>query len=309
MASLEMAGLGSGNTIQTHSKAKNYILTINEKVIPHTSDILKYVENLKSFQYVLVTEHFGQENRHYHMYIQLNQCIALSVKKLFGAHIDKCFGSAQQNIAYLKCEDEKHKKLGISYELIYEKGEPKFKGGYHTVGDIKEMNEENLDELPIMYYKVAKQIMYDKQSDIDVDAWHKDVKVFYIQGPSGIGKTEKAKNIVRGLKHVYGTKINIVKYENGFWCGTGSAKIAIYDDFRDSHLKASEFINFIDYNTHYLNVKGGSKLNDYNLIIITSVQKLDEIYKNMDDEPRKQWIRRVELINMYESENDIDVDA
>ena len=109
----------------------------------------------------------------------------------------------------------------------------------------------------------------------------------------------------------YGSKINMVKYENGFWLGVGSAKVALYDDFRDSHLKASEFINFIDYNKHLMNIKGGSKMNDYNLIIITSVQPLHELYKNMSDEPKKQWIRRINNIelNDYNIVEDIDIDA
>ena len=71
-------------------------------------------------------------------------------------------------------------------------------------------------------------------------------------------------------------------------------------------MKASEFINFIDYNKHIMNIKGGSKQNNYELIILTSVQKLEDIYRNMTGEPRLQWERRVEIINMFEDENDID---
>lgn len=49
-----------------------------------------------------------------------------------------------------------------------------------------------------------------------------------------------------------------VKYSNGFWNGVSDGNgCAVYDDFRDSHISASEFINFIDYNVHNLNVKGG----------------------------------------------------
>ena len=85
--------------------------------------------------------------------------------------------------------------------------------------------------------------------------------------------------------------------------------MAIYDDFRDSHMKASEFIQFIDYNTHTLNVKGGYQHNKFNLIIITSVQRLTDIYQNCQGEPRTQWLRRIELINMYPEESqDIDID-
>ena len=73
------------------------------------------------------------------------------------------------------------------------------------------------------------------------------------------------------------------------------------DDFRDSHMKPSEFINFIDYNIHNLNVKGGSVRNLYSTIIITSVQRLDCIYLNMaNDEPRQQWERRIKVIDLYQ---------
>ena len=51
-----------------------------------------------------------------------------------------------------------------------------------------------------------------------------------------------------------------------------------------------------------MNIKGGQQINNYELIIITSVQPITELYKNMSDEPRKQWLRRVKVIDMYESE-------
>ena len=82
-----------------------------------------------------------------------------------------------------------------------------------------------------------------------------------------------------------------------------------HSDFRDSHMSASEFINFIDYNKHYMNVKGGSVMNDYVLIIITSVQPIESIYANMPDEPRKQWIRRITNIVIEDNDDEIDIDA
>ena len=148
------------------------------------------------------------------------------------------------------------------------------------------------------YITFGKKIKYDDTVDIDIEDWGKSVKVYWIQGESGVGKTNMAKQIVRDNKHIFGSKFNRVKYENGFWSGIGSAKIAIYDDFRDGHMKPSEFINFIDYNKHYMNIKGGSVLNNYELIIITTVQKLERIYGNVDGEPRQQWTRRINIIDM-----------
>ncbi len=69
-------------------------------------------------------------------------------------------------------------------------------------------------------------------------------------------------------------------------------------------MKPVEFINFIDYNKQLMNTKGGNKRNNYELIIITSVQKLEDIYKNIIyPEPRKQWERRVQVIDLYKKES------
>ena len=103
-------------------------------------------------------------------------------------------------------------------------------------------------------------------------------------------------------------EFSIVKFENPFYHGVTDGKgVAIYDDFRDSHMKASEFINFIDYNKHKMNVKGGSVMNNFNRIIITSVQRPEELYRNMDEEPKKQWLRRIEVINLF-PETDFEIE-
>ena len=135
--------------------------------------------------------------------------------------------------------------------------------------------------------------------EIDIDEWHKEVEVYYIDGPSGSGKTEKCKEIIRANQHKYGKKFNEVKHtSDGKWLGPSDSKICVYDDFRPSHMPASEFINFIDYHTHKLNTKFGNVTNNYNLIIITSVVPLEDIYSNMDEEPKTQWLRRIKHIKL-----------
>ena len=52
-----------------------------------------------------------------------------------------------------------------------------------------------------------------------------------------------------------------------------------------------------------MNVKGGHVKNNYKLIIFTSVQRLREIYRNVDEyERREQWERRIEVIDKYPPE-------
>lgn len=308
MASIGIVSTATHNTKEKGSvRRRMYLLTVNEASLQHYEDIKTYLTSLKNFNYMLTTEHIGQENKHYHIALQFTNNTALSIDKLHGAHIDVGrYGSIQRIIAYCKCEDKKHKELGITYQLIDEIGEYRKRGGMMmTIKEAKEMTDDEIDECPVNLINCINKVRQNAENEIDVDDLAKTVKVYYIQGPSGKGKTEKAKTIIRNNIDKYGRKLNMVKYENGFWCGcSANCKIALYDDFRDTHMRASEFINFIDYNIHHMNIKGGALINHYELIILTSVQRITDIYKNMKDEPRKQWLRRIELIDMYEMNDD-----
>ena len=278
----------SGNTIPSHTfRGRAFLLTLNQ--VDKYDLLMSFIKKLKSCDYYISCKEIAPTtgHEHIHIYIHFTSSYKLNKKILsVGAHVDICKGSPQQNIAYVRKDGN----------IIEEWGdEPK--QGHRTVADLKQIN--NPDVLNWNEYSTWRKIKDETNNDIDIDDWHKDVVVYYIQGPSGIGKTERAKQIVREHKEKYGTKINQVKYENNFWIGVGTdAKIAIYDDFRDSHMKASEFINFIDYNKHTMNIKGAQKINEYQLIIITSVQPLCSIYNSCQGEPRRQWERRIQLIKL-----------
>ena len=105
------------------------------------------------------------------------------------------------------------------------------------------------------------------------------------------------------MKEIGSRKFNMLKYENGFWHGIGNSEIALYDDFRDTHMKPTELINFIDYYIHPMNIKGGSRKNEYKEIYITSIQDPEKIYNNMPEEYKKQWLRRMKEIIHFEITN------
>lgn len=282
--------------------SKNFILTLNPAALEFYQDILDYLKSLSGLQYILVTEHLGQENKHYHVYVQYENSKRLSIRKLKGAHVEKCWGSAQSNIKYLMAEDDKHKSLGVTALKIHEEGEPRPKGGNFCVGDIIDLTTDELMDLPLVQYNCAKNVIKDFSKTRAKD-FRKNVKVYWIQGPSGVGKTNKAIDIATEFEDLHDCGTDFIKYCNGFYLGTTrTAKVAIYDDFRDSHMKPSEFINLIDYNKHWMNIKGNSILNEYLIIIFTSVQKFSKLYRNVDDEPRAQWERRVQVIDMFPPE-------
>ena len=134
---------------------------------------------------------------------------------------------------------------------------------------------------------------YDNDYDvhIDVDS-HKDVDVYYIWGPKGSGKLNKALKLVK-------IGFDIISYADGCWKGVSNyGKCCLYENFRDSNMSLNEFIRFIDNDKHTMSVRGGLKPNEYTTIIIISKQDPHYIYKNADDETRKQWLKRMKIINM-----------
>ena len=291
----------------TFKRGKNFLLTVNEKSLEKINDIIEYLTGLSRFQYILVTKHIGSDNDHDHIFVQYQDIVRLTFSKLHGSHLEVCRGSAQKNIEYCKAEDRKHKKQNVTAEIVYEDGEPIIKGGLKSFKDVVAVeNPEDIDDARLInVWKTCKGI---QDLNITVDDLEKEVKVFYIQGPSGIGKTNHAKAIIRAYsKNFENKQIAMIKHYNNFWIGASRCDIAFYDDFRDSQMKPSEFINFIDYNKHIMNTKNGFILNNYKLIVITSVQKLEDLYSNMSDkqksngyeEPNKQWLRRISRIDFY----------
>lgn len=261
-------------------------LTLNQ--VDKWGEVLGYLDELKQRDYIIACREFAPTtgHEHIHCYVHFKNAFRLTIGRLCGAHIVYCNGTPQDNIAYIT-------KLGA--EIILEKGTRPHKGGY-TIKEIAEMPADKQAELPVMYYNVIEKIKTKAAATIKLDDWHKTVDVTYISGPSGIGKSHKAYELLKSEGY---DSVNIVKYENGFWHNvTDDCPCCIYDDFRDGHMKPSEFINFIDYNIHALNVKGGSVQNRYKRIIITSVQDLDDIYPNVSSEPREQWTRRIKHIKM-----------
>lgn len=281
----------SGNT-----KCRRFQLTLNE--VERWPKLMSYIIELKSFRYGIACLERAPTtgHQHIHFYVCFNNPIKVNVKKAQGAHIEVCRGSHDKNVAYIKKEGD----------IIFEEGEPPQQGTPYTV---KDLENADLGSLPWNMYNIAAKVQEHKTYNFDIDELYKEVKIIYIYGPSGIGKTERAKQIVRDNAETYGRVVNFVKYENGFWSGIprmDAPKVCIYDEFRDSDMRPKEFIQFIDYNIHTMNVKGGHVLNKFELIIITSVQSPEEIYEQFtlkNEEPKRQWLRRMEVIEMKDEQN------
>ena len=274
MASAQAQAQPSGNTSQkvTQLRKRGWCLTIFDE-----NEIKKFNEIECQYRVcgIEICPATGRKHGQAFIYFK-NPRLFNGVKRIFPtAHIEPQYGSNSQASAYCK-------KDGAFIEY----GElPNDNGITNTVRDLKKLEK---DDVPAKYYSVWERV---RSRKIKIDDDYKKMFVVYISGPSGVGKSLRAKEILR--EHGF-DEFDKIKRDGDFWHGASDeGGAAIYDDFRCSHMKPSEFINLIDYNKHYMNVKGGSVLNNYDTIIITSVENLDSIYLNVPDEPRRQWERRI----------------
>lgn len=164
-----------------------------------------------------------------------------------------------------------------------------------------------------IYHNWKDMILYDNE---DKNKYlSKNVKIYYIFGPVNVNKLEKAYEIIRLYKEKYGTIVNYINYEDGFWNGRAfhdgfyngvgfSSKIAIYKDFYEYDIYVNRFKELIDNSRRPMKVKHGWKRNDYELIIITSVQNPKDIYKEYPKEDRRRILESItEIIDLTPKDN------
>ena len=284
---------GNTNAGTSFFKARSFQITLNQ--IEYYNNIKDYLTNLKTFSYLISCKEYAPttNKEHIHIYTHFTQSIKLSLKKLKGAHLEKCKGTPEQNINYIT------KDGNILDEIGDKPHQGKKNFNYNEINNLTQQDILNNEDLNLIQKKTLLNIKKDiSNQPIKLSNYRKNVKVYYIYGPSGSGKTNKALDIIQENNY---DEFDEIKYSNGFYIGaSGLSKVCLYDEFRASHMSISEFINFIDYNKHNMNIKGGFIKNNYELIIITSIQNPNNIYNNVIDneETREQILRRINIINL-----------
>lgn len=113
--------------------------------------------------------------------------------------------------------------------------------------------------------------------------------VVYITGGSGKGKTYSAYK--RALKEYPKEKIGKLTLKNDFIDVLNEdADCFVIEEFRPSQIKASDFLQLTDKYGYRCNIKGGFATLRPKCIIICSIKKPTEIYK---DEVNTQFMRRI----------------
>lgn len=291
------------NTIETGNtrrgfklRGRHFQLTLNE--IDKYDELKDYLTKYSTLKYLISCRETAPTtgHKHIHIYVQYSQPKTLDSENLIGAHLEKCYGTPKQ------CRDYIIKDGNIIDEI----GEFKTNGGIcgHTIADVMKMSEEEMYKMAdYKYYNVIQKIINDRKKLTIKTHYKEDMQVVYIIGGSGLGKSKVGYKIINKLV-VPDAQFDEVSYCNGFWIGVSdNCDVCMYDDFRDSVMRPCEFIRFIDYNKHILNIKGGQLINNYKTIVITSKQPPWELWINSNEE-RKQWLRRMKVYEIVINEED-----
>lgn len=153
------------------------------------------------------------------------------------------------------------------------------------------------EKIPVdLYAKYSQAIKnaFQHTADKIISDINREIKVIYIYGRSGIGKTTYAKAYCKAVHP--DEEPCISSSGNDSLQDYKWQKSLILDDFRDSHFKYSDLIKFLDPHTRS---SGKSRyVNKHflgDLIILTSTQALDMIYKGCENttENMKELRRRI----------------
>lgn len=280
-------------------------------------------EELKKAQvrYYLAAWHRMDKEKgdHIHIFVQWNYAKEQGpnfLRKIYFAHVsphDPKLYNPTAMINYIKCEDAKHKELGIVAEIIEESGMAKSNGKFPSIAEVKAMNKEQRDQLGIQYKNINKELdERDMKRKIYSDKIHhkaKKIEVSWFYGVGGSGKTEMCYYELENYEDHEG---GIISFDDTGKAellnpelDTNDIKILFINEFRDSQ------IHFADFLAYLLNEKPMRKMYGYyyfpNLekIVISSSQDPYYIYRNKT-ENRKQIYRRLTNIHRMEGEFDFE---
>lgn len=277
------------------SKFRSYSIVINN---PSDEEIQSF-KDLNVDYLCFEKEHIDQPGMTPHLqgYIYKKNKIKVDTlkKTLPRAHIEKCEKPPLANIRY--CQKENN-------GTFFEKGvrplsaQKELKPLNTTdILETKEITKKAMDDLLARRYFTGIQFFQEMLSEIKEDRLCKP-KIIYIYGNSGSGKTYKAWKIAT---ENYGIEnISDISFANSFGNATNvHAECLVYDEFRPSQLDAATFLKLTDGYGMTLNIKHSMVYIRPKCVIITSIKRPEEIYK---EEMNEQFRRRItQFIDMNEN--------
>lgn len=261
---------------QKPQKQRGYMVTFWKRDYPHNLP--------RNMKYMCTCEDSTKEGKwHGHAFIYFKNPVAMkSVKKLFGddCHCEKPHKNSDCIDYVLDKTKRKHS--------FQEFGNRPMNNGVHKMEDVLECNTvtEVMESMPDTYVKYRKGIIDLIENKKRKQRYYEPPKVIWIYGPSGTGKTREA---------FEAGAVNVT-YSNGFYSDWGDERIICIEELR-GEIPYNELLKLLDaYHNYYsVNIKGGQKLIDLDVIYITSPLHPSKCYprQNQKEDSIQQLLRRI----------------
>ena len=279
--------------------SRKYLMTINNPVdhgFTH-ENIKKILSGFSGLEYWCLCDEVGEEKTpHIHVYVLFQNAVMFTTmkKRFYEAHIDKAYGSNQENRDYIRKEgkwldDEKHETNLI--DTFEESGElpPDRDTSIKETAAILEMvrngasDYEILDAFPNAMNKLDK--MERARQIIQAERYKNEfrkLKVIYLYGKTGVGKTRSIME-----KYGYENCYRVTNYEHPF-DGYKGQPIIIFEEFRSS-LPISDMLIYLDGYPTMLPCRYADKQACYHTVYIISNIPLERQYPNIQIEEPGTW--------------------
>lgn len=259
---------------------RNWCFTLTKEI---SLEWEKFIDGTCS--YIVVGDEEGEGGfLHWQGYAEFTKAMTMKgVKNHFAVkeiHVEARKGTQEQAVNYCK-KDGKFEEFG----------ELKAQGKRTDLDKCREMIKEGLKNHEIVEEVTSFQAVkcIDTLRYMMMKPRNKDVKpkVYWIYGPTGTGKTVKAKEILG--------EYDDCDFANNFLIGYTGSKNVLFDDYRGS-VPLHTLLKMLDYGQCTVNVKNGSCFFGGETIVFTAPFRPEEIYKNTKGENIRQLTRRIDEI-------------
>lgn len=290
-----------------------YQLTINnpqENGLPQEAVQKALTENFSTLQYFCMADEIGEQGTyHTHVYVYFASRVRFStMKKHFPtAHIEAASGTPQQNREYVRKEGkwaETSKAETSVPDTFVEWGTmPTPRGKNQDMKDLYNLVMGGYSDAEIIAYnnnyirdidtiaKLRKTILIDKYTG----QRRTDLKVYYIFGATGTGKTRGVLD-AEGDGNVY----RVTDYEHPF-DSYNMQSVLCLDEFRSS-LKITFMLDALDIYPLELPARYANRCACYTSVYIISNWRLEDQYREIQESQPTTWqafLRRIHTVTEY----------
>lgn len=277
--------------------SRGWIFTINNPTITRQDfiDILTTAYQ-KTLIYAVVCKEKGESGtEHLQAYAEFKQPIQLlHLKNHFkdNPHLEPRRGTPKQATDYVKHQGDHEDKKGDVIEDFIEFGECPIheQGKRSDLADISQMIQSGVkpSELRSQYpsqYLLHSNKFWSLYYELQAEKYqieHRDVKVIYIWGPTGVGKSYDVHKFY-SPEDMY----RVSNYANP-WDGYKGQGVIVLEEFR-SGIQLGEFLTLTEGYPQYLKARFNDKVACHHTVVIITNVAYDEQYTMVRGEHPKSW--------------------